>query len=172
MRLHEKLFEEAIKSGYSSKIYQDIMEIRRKFEKNEKEVVDYLRKIISEEYLNNVKTIKELYNFLLAKLLLSTDRIGEFSLLETQARRIMELASKHNLYGVYFIQQQTRENKLLELRRIDINTYIEMKKNLEIYDKLENLSKLDEELEDLLERKIEEIVKNRRIEEIAKEIFE
>jgi len=67
-----------------------------------------LKKTINKEYLNNVKTVKELYKFLLAKLLLSTDRIGKLSLFETQARRIMELASKYNFYGVDFIQQKNK----------------------------------------------------------------
>jgi len=38
MRLHEKLFEEAIKSRYSVKIYEEIMETRKRFEENEKEL--------------------------------------------------------------------------------------------------------------------------------------
>lgn len=148
-RLHEKLYEILSSiDGFENFLGKKKSEIEKKIEEN-----SYIEKV--KTYIQNVDKISttELYELLWLKLLLSSGRIGEKSLLEKSALNLKRECEKYRIPKSEFFKYLGGKLKEEEIPKLN-----GLRKSYTKYKSLLEISKMDEVYEESINRRIYESI--------------
>jgi hypothetical protein len=148
MKLHQKIFKEIKNKEIFKTIKKHLEEIYKAYKENPDYILEIYEKVISENFLRKCEDLEELYLFLIFKLSLS-ESAEDLNIFEYQAKRVEELFNNLNLKAYGSFPEILIPN---EREKFPLNKALE--EELWRYDELERLSKLDENLEDVLEKKL------------------
>lgn len=148
-RLHEKLYEILSSiDGFENFLGKKKSEIEKKIEEN-----SYIEKV--KTYIQNVDKISttELYELLWLKLLLSSGRIGEKSLLEKSALNLKRECEKYRIPKSEFFKYLGGKLKEEEIPKLN-----GLRKSYTKYKSLLEISKMDEVYEESINRRLYESI--------------
>lgn len=167
--LHKRLFDWVREKNrkFFSIIQKHLDEILEKFKNEPVKIIKFYEKTISDEYLSDCNSPERLYLFLIFKLSLS-ELSGKKSVLAYQEKKLKELYTslptvyshlKANFsYSRLLVKTKEREEFLNGVLESNPHLYEKLVESIETYEKLEEISMKDEELESKLAKKIVEVI--------------
>jgi hypothetical protein len=160
--LHKILFEKIKGSSIFPLVERHLEEILDNFKKNPCKVLEIYEKVINMKYLVFCVKLEQLYLYLLLKLSLS-ELSGKRNVLAYQAEKLEELYRTCRLphilkekfpFPILLVNKEERDYFMRNVIEYDRDAYNKLKENIKFFDDLETISKIDEELEYELNKKI------------------